>query len=206
MEANGVGVPDLKAADLLARARAAAGPDGRLPLPDVASWDIFPFEGSLLVKRLQDPVLPEPPRHGEDPADCGPCRRADAECLWTNDRWRVYAPEPAGVPALLLEPREHLDLADLDEQYAAELGTLIWRMERALASVPGVGRVHVNRWGDGGAHLHVWFLARPAGLLQLRGSCLPDWLDVLPPLPGEQCRAIGAHVADRLTEYDASRG
>lgn len=59
---------------------------------------------------------------------------------------------------------------------------------------------------DGGAHLHVWLLARPAGLLQPRGSCLPDWLDVLPPLPGEQCQAIGAHLADRLTEYDASRG
>jgi hypothetical protein len=58
--------------------------------------------------------------------------------------------------------------------------------------------VHVNRWGDGGAHLHVWFFARPEGLLQLRGSCLPDWLDVLPPLPPEDSDAITRHVVGRL--------
>lgn len=185
----------------VARARAAYGQDGRLPLPEGVTWDIFPFEGSMLVKRLEDPVLPEPPRNGEEGIDCGACRRPDDSCLWTDDRWRVYAPEPDGVPALLLEPRDHLDLGDLDETLAAELGVLVVRVERALASVPGIGRVHVNRWGDGGAHLHVWFLGRPEGLVQLRGSCLPDWLDILPAMPADQWTAIGRHVAGALAAY-----
>lgn len=197
--------PALDPAELVARARAAYGPDGRPPLPETVTWDIFPFEGALQVKPLDDPVLPEPPRHGEDAAECSACRRTDDTYLWTDGRWRLYAPEPAGVPALLLEPREHLDLGDLDEAYAAELGVLVVRIERALQSVPGVARVHVNRWGDGGAHLHVWFLARPEGLVQLRGSCLPDWLDILPPLPELQLAAIGRQVADALTRTAAPR-
>ena len=33
----------------------------RLPVPDQAGWEIFPFEAdSLVVKRLEAPVLPEP--------------------------------------------------------------------------------------------------------------------------------------------------
>lgn len=105
------------------------------------------------------------------------------------------------MPARLLEPREHVHLGDLDEAYAAELGVLTVRIERALRSEPGIGRVHVNRWGDGGAYLHGWFLGRPAGLVQLRGSCLPDWLDILPPLPEPQWTAIGRHVARALAAY-----
>jgi len=194
--------PALDPAELIARARAAYGADGRLPLPDTVTWDIFPFEGALQVKRLDDPVLPEPPRHGEDGTDCSACQRTDDAYLWTDHRWRVYAPESAGVPALLLEPRAHLDLGDLDETYAAELGVLTVRIERALASVPGIGRVHFNRWGDGGAHLHVWFLGRPEGMVQLRGSCLPDWMDILPPLPEPQWTAIGRHVGTALAAYD----
>jgi hypothetical protein len=97
----------------------------------------------------------------------------------------------------LLEPRAHLDLGELDEAAAAELGVLILRIERALAAVSGVGRVHVNRWGDGGAHLHVWFFGRPEGMVQLRGSCLPDWLDVLPPMPVEDWQ----HVLEQMTAH-----
>ncbi len=189
----------LDPAELTARARAAYGPDGRPALPESAGWDIFPFEGALLVKPLADPVLPEPVRAGADPASCPACTSADASYLWTDERWRLDQPaEPAGVPAFLLWPRAHLDLGDLDDRYAAELGRLVVRIERAIAAVEGVARVHVNRWGDGGAHLHVWFLARPAGMVQLRGSSLPDWLDILPPLPARQWRAIGRQVAATL--------
>jgi len=102
---------------------------------------------------------------------------------------------------MLLEPRRHADLGDLSEDEAAELGVLVLRIERALASVPGVARVHVNRWGDGGAHLHVWFFARPAGLLQLRGSYLPDWAEILPALPDQQWAAVGRHVAEALSDH-----
>src|SRR3954468_4033883 len=63
--------PSLHAVELIARARAAYTADGRLPLPDdISDWDIFPFEGELLIKPLADPVVPEPPRHGEVASDC----------------------------------------------------------------------------------------------------------------------------------------
>ncbi|MDP9239565.1 MAG: hypothetical protein M3O55_02855 [Actinomycetota bacterium] len=184
------------------RVRSAYGPDGRLAPPPLTEWDIFPFEGDLLVKHLADPVLPEPPRVGEDPATCDCRERTDDSYLWTDEHWRLGSlAEPAGVPAYLLRPRAHHDLADLPDDLAAELGVLIVRLDRILSAVPGVGRVHVNRWGDGGAHLHVWFFARPAGVLQLRGSCLPDWLDVLPPLPAAEWDALARHVAHCLAEY-----
>lgn len=195
------GEPDVvvDGAGIVARARAAAGPDGRLPLPDLVGWDPFPFEGDLLVKRLDDPVLPEPPRRGEGGADCPVCARPDDAYVWAAERWRLTLPrEPVPVPTVLLEPREHLDLADLDETMAAELGVLTVRVVRAGEGVPGVGRVHVDRIGDGTAHLHVWFVARPAGVLQLRGSCLMDWLDVLPPLPADELEAFARHLAAAL--------
>lgn len=199
---DGEAVPVLDAAALTARARGAYGTDGRLPLPDVTQWDIFPFEGALLVKPLADPVLPEPPREGEDPERCHCRSRTDADYLWTDDHWRLLTlAEATALPAYLLEPRDHYDLADLPDDLAAELGLLIVRLDRILSAIPGVGRVHVNRWGDGGAHLHVWFFARPAGMLQLRGSCLPDWIDVLPPLPGEERAAFDRHVARELSRH-----
>jgi hypothetical protein len=40
--------------------------------------------------------------------------------------------------------------------------------------------------GDGGAHLHVFFFARPAGFSQLRGSCFVIWDDLLPSIPAQQ--------------------
>jgi hypothetical protein len=39
---------------------------------------------------------------------------------------------------------------------------LLGRIERAIRSLGDIGRVHVCRWGDGGEHLHWWFMARPA--------------------------------------------
>jgi diadenosine tetraphosphate (Ap4A) HIT family hydrolase len=179
--------------------RAAYGPDGRLARPGVAEWDIFPFDGELLVKHLADPVLPEPDRQGENPQDCNCRTRADDSYLWTDDHWRLGSlAEPEGVPAYLLMPREHYDLADLPDPLAAELGILTVRLDRILSAIPTVGRVHVNKWGDGGAHLHVWFIARPAGVLQLRGSCLPDWMDVLPPLRQQDWDGLARHVAHEM--------
>lgn len=192
------------AAALVARSRAASGPDGRLPTPDLATWPTFPFEGELLVRPLDD-VEPEPPRAGESAPDCRVCSAPDGGAVWTGDRWRLDLPaEPMPVPGFLLVPRAHLDLADLDEAMAAELGVLTVRIARVLEAVPGVARVHVNRWGDGGAHLHVWFLARPAGVLQLRGSCLAEWLDILPALPPEDVDAVARHLAAELSRSHVS--
>ncbi|MEV7228412.1 hypothetical protein AB0M79_15510 [Polymorphospora sp. NPDC051019] len=102
---------------------------------------------------------------------------------------------------LILESRSHLDLGDLPNLLAAELGVMTVRLERAIRSLDGVARVHVNRWGDGSAHLHLWFLARPHGRLQLRGTFLSLWDAILPPIPEGQWRENLALVAAWLAEF-----
>ncbi|MFB7620055.1 hypothetical protein [Kitasatospora sp. NPDC056181] len=194
----------------------ADGPDAYLaglpigePLPfpvdGAPSWDIFPYEGELRVKALVAPELPEPPRQGEEgPESCKQCARPDEDFLWTDEHWRLSTTdEPSGLPAVvLLQPRAHHDLLDLPPGRAAELGPMLQRVEAALLSLGGIGRVHVNRWGDGAAHLHLWLIARPAGMMQLRGSTLPLWMDVLPPLSAE----AGAATAGRIAAAMAAGG
>nr|WP_240955643.1 hypothetical protein [Micromonospora sp. HNM0581] len=102
---------------------------------------------------------------------------------------------------LILESRSHLDLGDLPNLLAAELGVMTVRLERAIRSLDGVARVHVNRWGDGSAHLHMWFLARPYGRLQLRGTFLSLWDSILPPISEDQWRENLALVAAWLAEF-----
>lgn len=190
----------LDAVDIIRRAREAYGPDGRLALPPQVNWPIFPFEpDGLRVRLVDDPVLPEPPRHGEGGADCSTCNAPDDSFVWTDERWRVSMPsEPASLPVLTLHTREHLDFHELTDEQGAELGVLLVRGQRALSSIAGVGRVHVYKWGDGGAHLHVVLLARPHGMRQLWGMFSSVWLYTLPPLPAGDWAAIRAHVRSQL--------
>jgi hypothetical protein len=177
--------------------------DAQTPLPAFTHWPTFPFEGDLRVKRLQDPVAVEPPRHGENPAECRACEASDEAYIWVSERWRVRSLDrPTGLPiVLILESRSHLDLGDLPNMLAAELGVMTVRLERAIRSLDGVARVHVNRWGDGAAHLHVWFLARPYGRLQLQGTFLALWDDILPPIAETRWRENLALVAAWLAEF-----
>jgi hypothetical protein len=172
-------------------------------LPDFVTWPTFPFEGDLRLRKLDPPVDREPERHGEDPEQCPTCRTSDEEYIWVANRWRVRALErPTGLPVVvILESRSHLDLGDLPNLLAAELGVMTVRLERAIRSLDGVARVHVNRWGDGSAHLHLWFLARPSGRLQLRGTFLSLWDDILPPIPEHQWRENLALVAAWLGDF-----
>jgi hypothetical protein len=172
-------------------------------LPEFTHWPTFPFEGALRIRRLDPPVEIEPPRQGEDPSTCTACLATDDAYVWVSDRWRVRASDgPTGLPmALILESRSHLDLGDLPNLLAAELGVMTVRLERAMRSLDGVARVHVNRWGDGSAHLHLWFLARPYGQLQLRGTFLALWDDILPPIPETRWRENLALVAAWLAEF-----
>ncbi|WP_018351247.1 HIT family protein [Longispora albida] len=161
----------------------------RIPMPEggIPFWEIFPYEGDLQIKVLDEPVVPEPPRRGEaGPEDCG-CQEGFRNPLWSDDHWVLVGPEePAALPAVvLIKPKGHYDLMTLPPERSAELGPMLQRAERAIMSLGGIARVHVNRWGDGGAHLHVWLIARPEGMLQFRGTCLPLWDDVLPKLPAE---------------------
>jgi hypothetical protein len=172
-------------------------------VPDFTQWPSFPFEGDLHVKQLDDPVPVEPPRKGEGLRECTACNAPDDAYIWVGERWRVRAMDrPTGLPmVLILESRSHLDLGDLPNLLAAELGVMTVRLERAIRSLDGVARVHVNRWGDGSAHLHMWFLARPYGRLQLRGTFLSLWDSILPPISEEQWRENLALVAAWLAEF-----
>jgi diadenosine tetraphosphate (Ap4A) HIT family hydrolase len=184
--------------DLYAHISEHVDADGRLPVPAVAGWEIFPFEADgLRVVRIAAPQLPETAREGEDAEDCRACR-AERPAVWSNDDWRLTLHGPSGVMVLMLQPREHFDLADLPDDLASEMGRLAVHIARAVESLPGVARAHVYRFGDGGAHLHLFVLARPEGFRQLRGSCLTIWDDVIPPLPGAVVQEDGAHVARQL--------
>ncbi len=185
--------------EFYARALAVADGEGRLPLARMTGWEISPFEqDGLRVAPLRRPALPEPDRAGEDPADCFSCRERD-EGIWFDDRWRLSRIGGVGVPlVLMLHPRDHYDLADLPDELAAELGVLSAHITRHVEALPHVGRAHVYRIGDGAAHLHVWFFARPAGQPQLRGSWLVVWDDLLPEYPAEVAEADADAAADAL--------
>ena len=157
-----------------------------LRMPAVAEWDTFPFDGDMRPRALRPPVESEAPRSGAGGVDCWACSSPDVDYVWRSERWRVRPTvKPTGLPLVLfLEPREHFaDPGDLPDDLAAELGTLLARVERAVRSIDGVGRVHVCRWGDGTEHLHWWFIARPARMPQLIGSFAAIWDDILPPVP-----------------------
>jgi diadenosine tetraphosphate (Ap4A) HIT family hydrolase len=178
---------------------AAADDEGRLPLSRMTEWEISPFEQEgLRVAPLRPPVLPEPPRHGEDPTDCQSCRSRD-EGIWLDDRWRLTRITGVGTPlVLMLHPRDHHDLTDLPDELAAELGVLTTHIARHMQALPNIARAHVYRIGDGGAHLHVWFFARSEGQAQLFGSWMVVWDDLLPEYPAEVADADAAIVAEAM--------
>jgi diadenosine tetraphosphate (Ap4A) HIT family hydrolase len=168
---------------------------------DMSRWDEFPWTGQFSLKQLEEPVLPEPPRSGEaGPEDCWNCKAPDDDFVWADDRWRLsHHGKAPGLPIMvLLHPRAHHDFADLPADLTAELGPMLQRAERAVLGLGGIGRVHVYRWGDGGAHLHWWLVARPEGMLQMRGTLLPLWNGVLPPIPEADWNAALASIAESM--------
>jgi diadenosine tetraphosphate (Ap4A) HIT family hydrolase len=173
---------------------------GDLRMPPVEEWETFPFDGELRPRQLAPPAEVDTPRRGEGGVDCDRCGSPDDAYFWANERWRLQALGPTGLPFVaLLEPREHYaEPGDLPRELAAELGVLQGRIERAIRELDHIGRVHVCRYGDGGEHLHWWFIARPVRLPQLVGSFIAIWDDILPPVPEEIWRADVAAVAEAL--------
>lgn len=170
------------------------------PRTDYRAWGVFPYaaDSELGLRPLEPPLPEDAPRTGEPGgADCGACARPDETYLWTDEHWRLTAVSERGAsPAVvILEPRVHTDLADLPRERAVELGPMIQRVERAVVGIGGVGRVHMSRWGDGAAHLHLWFMARPLGVPQLRGTFMALWDDLLPAIGEEQWRGNLASIA-----------
>ena len=164
---------------------------GATHVPPVEEWDTWPFDGELRVRALEPPVDVERPRNGAGGVDCWRCQHGTEGALWSNERWTLRAfDKPSGLPlVVLLETLAHVDFTDLDDEHAAELGPLMLRIHRAVMAVPGVGNVHVGRWGEGSEHCHIWFMARPARMEQLRSSFAAIWEDVLPPVPEDVWRA-----------------
>lgn len=187
-------------------ALSAADAEQRLPLSRMTGWEISPFEqDGLRVARLRPPVLPEPARKGEGKADCKVCKERDLG-IWLDDHWRMTRISGVGVPlVLMLQPRDHFDLGDLPDEFAAQLGILTAHIGRHIEALPNIARTHLYRIGDGGAHLHVWFFARPAGQAQLFGSWMVVWDDLLPEYPEDVAQADAESVARALADSYGGR-
>ena len=193
-----------------ARVMAATNAQGRLAVAttEMPGWDIYPYElDSLRIKPLQPLADEEPARRGETAAECrcsqGPPAPDDgATRIWTNERWHLDLGADSGLPVTAtLMPFEHHDLGNLPADLAAEMGQLIVTIADAVEHVPSVGRVQLAKYGDGGAHLHLFFFGRPARMLQLRGSPLLDWEENLPRVPLEVLQANARVVAERLVVH-----
>lgn len=195
-----------------ARILAAADAEGRLPVAveEMPGWDIYPYElDSLRLKPLRPLAAEEPPRRGESVADCW-CRDGFAEDdgtrVWDNGRWALAMRDQTGLPVMMsLSPLEHHDLPSLPTELAAEMGELIVAVSEAVEHVPSVGRAQLAKYGDGGAHLHLLFMGRPARVLQFRGSPLVDWEENLPRVPRDVLQANARVVADRLVVHLGGR-
>ena len=194
--------------DLYARVLAAVGENGRLPMPPVHEWEMFPWEvvgGGLRPKVLRPPRAEEPPRAGSGGVGCFNCLGdGSAVRIWESRRWKVTRPpEPTGMPLVLwLVSREHLDFPEMDDRMAAEYGRISVWLARIMSRLEHVGRVHVCRWGDGSEHLHVWFIARPARMPVIQGSLAVEWDEMLPPAPPDVWLADVEEVARKLAHHD----
>jgi diadenosine tetraphosphate (Ap4A) HIT family hydrolase len=194
------------AEEVHARVVAAVGENGRLPTPPLAEWDAFPWEvvdGAIVPKVLPAPA-DEEPRAGEGGKPCPTCERDPALDIWENDRWVVTrTPEPGGLPlTLFLQSKEHQDFSEMDDKTASEYGRIAVWLSRIMCHLPHVGRVHVNRWGDGSSHLHVWFFARTKGQPAILGSYAAEWDHILPAVPDDVWRADLHTIAQKLANHD----
>jgi diadenosine tetraphosphate (Ap4A) HIT family hydrolase len=158
----------------------------------------LPYEEPLVPRAPAEPVIPEPPRRGEPGGEpCGICAGDSAPAVWSDETWTLHPAVDGSLPGTVwLASRVHVDsFADLPDAAAREFGVIVARIERAILSLGGVGRVHLYRWGDGAAHFHVWFVPRPLGMLDARGPMLPLWEDVLPNVPDEDLAEAARRVA-----------
>jgi diadenosine tetraphosphate (Ap4A) HIT family hydrolase len=159
----------------------------------------LPYAEPLTVIDPADLVVPEPPRRGEEGGEpCFPCSPASgANLIWSDDTWTLHNPGQTGlVGSVWLASRVHFDsFADMPVAAAATFAGVCGRVERAVLALGGVGRVHLHRWGDGGAHFHVWFVPRPLGRLDMSGPQLMAWEDTLPPATEDEITEAGRRIA-----------
>ncbi len=158
----------------------------------------LPYLEPLELRPLPEPVVPEPPRRGEDGGPpCGVCDGTNVSAVWSDRLWSLHPPRGCSIPGVLwMASREHVDsFSDLSPEAQADLGVITAKVERAILSVGDFARVHLYRWGDGGAHFHVWFFPRPLGMVEAAGMMLPLWEDVLPNVDDDELRRFAEKVA-----------
>ncbi len=185
------------------RARAAADEDGRLQPGPMTRWAVFPYE-SVTAAPLTELELPEP-LGDTSPEGCRVCRaQADGTHeLWSSEHFAVA--RRASTSLLFwatVAVRSHRTLDELDGDELADMGQVLGRTFRAVSALDGVGRVHINKWENNTGHLLWNVLARPEGVLQLRGSNLPAWADMLPDVPEPELARRADEVARALVAFD----
>lgn len=161
----------------------------------------LPYQAPLTPIEPGARVIPEPPRRGEPGGDaCGICTGAATSPVWSDEHWSLHPPVGGSLPgAVWLASREHVDsFCDLPAAAASSFAGVVGRVETAILSLGDVARVHLYRWGDGGAHFHVWLIPRPLGMLEACGMMLPLWEDVLPNASDEELREAAERVAAAL--------
>lgn len=151
---------------------------------DPSGWRSWPWDEGYVVRALEGPVE-ETPRSGAGGVDCFICSANDDPgdyVIWWDDLFMLGRKiDGSPLPFMgFLMPRRHADLGDLTHEESARMGVLLTNIERAVTEVLDVPLMHVSRWGDGSEHLHWWLYGRPRGVLQLRGTFLAMWEDLLP--------------------------
>ena len=162
---------------------------------------MLPYDEPLTRRDPGPRVIPEPPRRGEAGGEpCAICEGDTTNAVWSDEHFTLHPPVNGSLPGTVwLASRAHVDsFKDLPAEVAAAFAPLAGRIEQAILARGDVGRVHVYRWGDGGAHFHVWFIPRPLGMLEAKNHMLPLWEDVLPVVPDDQLAEAARRVAAAL--------
>jgi diadenosine tetraphosphate (Ap4A) HIT family hydrolase len=118
--------------------------------------------------------------------------------VWEDRLWRVTTSLVAPVAGFsYLEPKRHIPhVTDLDGEEAAQLGSTLARVTRALRDETGAALVYVNVFGERVAHLH-FNLAPHVDGDALRGG--PGMLvEGASPRPRAELEAIARRVSRRL--------
>jgi diadenosine tetraphosphate (Ap4A) HIT family hydrolase len=159
----------------------------------------LPYADPLTVIDPAALVVPEPPRRGEAGGEpCFPCSAdSDGNLIWSDQHWTLHNPGQTGLPGSVWPAaRTHFDsFADMPDEVATTFAAVCGRVERAILALGDVGRVHLYRWGDGGAHFHVWFVPRPLGRLDMMGHHLMAWEDAMTPATDEHIAEVGRRIA-----------